>query len=365
MKEAMAIKGFLILADGTVYPGESFGAAGVSEGEVVFNTSMTGYQEILTDPSYCGQIISMTYPLIGNYGVNPQDFESRKPFARGLVVREYCQHPNNWRATSTLADFLLENNIMGLTGIDTRSLTRRLRNQGTMKGILTTDENNLASLVCKARQPDPLDSPDYVGQATTKKEYELGGDGYPVVVVDLGAKQSIINTLVRAGYHVTVVPADTAAADILAKKPRGVLYSNGPGNPKAAPYAVASARALMGKTPLFGICLGHQIFSLALGADTYKLPFGHRGSNHPVKDLATGRVAITSQNHGYAVAEDALARLDVTITHRSLNDGTIEGFKHKFMPIFSVQYHPEAYPGPTDSLHLFDEFKNLMINHSN
>ena len=331
---------------------------------MVFNTSMTGYQEILTDPSYCGQIICMTYPLIGNYGVNPQDFESRKPFARGLVVREYCQHPNNWRATSTLSDFLLENNIMGLAGIDTRSLTRRLRNQGTMKGILTTEEDCLPNLLTKARQSDSHATLDYVRQATTPKAYELGEEGYPVVVVDLGAKQSIINTLLRAGYHVTVVPADTPAADILAKNPRGVVFSNGPGNPKAAPYAVETARALMGKIPLFGICLGHQIFSLALGGDTYKLPFGHRGSNHPVKDLATGKVAITSQNHGYAVAENNLADLDVIITHRSLNDGTIEGFKHKNMPLFSVQYHPEAYPGPTDSLHLFDEFKTLMLHHS-
>ncbi len=359
-KEAMAIKGFLVLKDGTVFEGESFGASRVSTGEVVFNTSMTGYQEILTDPSYCGQIITMTYPLIGNYGINPQDFESRKPFGAGLVVGEYCRHPHNWRATSTLADFLLEYDIPGLTGIDTRSLTRHLRKKGTMMGIVATEAESLQGLLTRAGQLE-AEPADPVSQVTTSKAYELPGKGYPVVVVDLGAKRSIINTLQRAGYRVTVVPAATTASEILARKPRGVLFSNGPGDPKAAPYAVKTARELLGKIPLFGICLGHQIFSLALGCDTYKLPFGHRGSNHPVKDLATGRVAITSQNHGYAVQDEGLMDKDVTVTHRSLNDGTIEGIRHNKMPLFCVQYHPEAYPGPTDSLHLFEEFKKMML----
>ena len=355
------MKGFLILADGTVFAGQSFGAAGTFRGEVVFNTSMTGYQEILTDPSYCGQIITMTYPLLGNYGINPEDFESRRPFSAGIVVREYCHLPNNWRAASTLADFLLEYNIPGLTNIDTRSLTRHLRNRGTMQGMITTDKDNLEDLVAQAQQEGGRGIADPVSRVTTPKAYQVPGEGFPVVVVDLGSKQSIINTLSRAGYAVTVVPADADAGEILARKPRGVLYSNGPGDPKEASYAVASARGLLGKVPLFGICLGHQIFALALGCDTYKLPFGHRGSNHPVKDLATGKVTITSQNHGYAVGEEGLKELDITVTHRSLNDGTIEGLRHNRIPLFSVQYHPEAYPGPTDSLHLFDEFKKMML----
>ncbi len=355
------MKGFLILSDGTVFPGESFGPAGTFGGEVVFNTSMTGYQEILTDPSYCGQIITMTYPLLGNYGINPEDCESRRPFAAGLVVREYCQDPNNWRAASTLADFLLEYDIPGLTGVDTRSLTRHLRQKGTMTGIISTDRKNLEALVLKARQGEFSTVRDPVSRVTAPATYRLPGEGFPVVVVDLGVKKSIVRTLSRAGYAVTVVPAGTGAAEILAQKPRGVLFSNGPGDPKDAPYAVETARGLLGKVPLFGICLGHQVFALALGGDTYKLPFGHRGSNHPVQDLATGKVTITSQNHGYAVEEEGLEERGVAVTHRSLNDGTIEGLRHRDIPLFSVQYHPEAYPGPTDSLHLFDEFKAMML----
>lgn len=355
------MKGFLILADGTVFAGESFGAGGTFGGEVVFNTSMTGYQEILTDPSYCGQIITMTYPLLGNYGMNPEDFESRRPFAAGLVVREYCRSPHNWRATSTLADFLLEYGIPGLTGIDTRSLTRHLRRAGTMPGIISTDEENLEELVRNARERSPGALKDPVSRVTAGEAYTVPGEGFPVVVVDLGAKDSIIKTLSRAGCAVTVVPAGTGAAGILERKPRGVLFSNGPGDPKAAPYAVETARGLLGKVPLFGICLGHQILALALGCDTYKLPFGHRGSNHPVRDLTAGKVVITSQNHGYTVKEEGLEERGAAVTHRSLNDGTVEGFRHREIPLMGVQFHPEAYPGPTDSLHLFDEFKTMML----
>ncbi len=356
------MQGLLVLADGTVFKGKAFGSTKTTaSGEVVFNTSMTGYQEILTDPSYCGQIITMTYPLIGNYGINPEDFESRKPFARGLIVREYCSYPSNWRATSTLDDFLKENDIIGLSEIDTRALTKHLRDKGTMTGIITTENEDIPVLIERAKQAPSLEGIDYVNETTTPKAYEVPGKGKHVAVLDLGAKQSIIRALENLGCQVTVLPADTRAADILALNPNGVLFTNGPGDPKAVTYAIQTARDLLGKIPLFGICLGHQIFALALGADTYKLPFGHRGANHPVKDLSTGKVTITSQNHGFAIKEKTLENLDLEITHRSLNDNTVEGIKHKKLPLFSVQYHPEAYPGPTDSLHLFDRFMEMMV----
>ncbi len=361
IREAMKLKGYLILSDGTLFPGRSFGAPGLTCGEVVFNTSMTGYQEILTDPSYCGQIVTMTYPLIGNYGINPHDFEAEKPFARGMIVREYCRHPNNWRATATLSDYFLEHNILGLAEIDTRALTRYLRYRGTMKGLIAAgDDLNTEELKGWARSLEEEAVPDFVAQVSTSQSYQLPGNGCPIVVMDLGTRKSIVQTLSRAGYRVTVVPATTPPEQILAINPSGVVFSGGPGDPKAAPYAVETARCLLGRFPLFGICLGHLILTLALKGDTYKLPFGHRGSNHPVKELATGRVIITSQNHGYAAKEEAFEAMDVLVTHRSLNDGTIEGMKHRRYPLICVQFHPEAYPGPNDSLHVFDEFKKLM-----
>ncbi len=353
------MQGVLVLADGTVYKGEAFGAKGRSTGEVVFNTSMTGYQEILSDPSYCGQIITMTYPLIGHYGVNDEDMESGKSHARGMIVREYSPVVSNWRATGTLEDFLKEKGIIGLAGIDTRSLTRRLRNKGTMAGIIATEEDP-AHLFAELKETPVLEGTDYVKEVTASSRYELPGNGPCVAVVDLGVKQSILNAFQKAGFRLVVFPAAATADEILSIQPRGVLFTNGPGDPKAVPYAIKTARELMGKVPLFGICLGHQIFALALGADTYKLPFGHRSGNHAVKDLQTGKIYITSQNHGFAVQPSSLAASGAEVTHLSINDNTVEGFIHKDLRLFSVQYHPEAYPGPVDSIHLFDTFFNMI-----
>jgi carbamoyl-phosphate synthase small subunit len=354
------MQAILALEDGTVFTGRAFGARGERWGEVVFNTAMTGYQEILTDPSYCGQIVVMTYPLIGNYGINREDFEAKKSYVRGFVVREECDRPSNWRASYRLSDFLAREGVVGISGIDTRALTCHLRNQGTMRGVLSTECHDPALLVEKAKQCPHLTGQELVPEVATKEIYTLEGKGYRVVLIDLGSKLNIIRHLRERDCEVVVVPPTTTASEILALNPDGILLSNGPGDPVDVPYAIRTTRELIGKRPMFGICLGHQVIALALGAKTYKMKFGHRGANHPVKDLATGKVYITSQNHGFAVDAGSLAGLPVEVCHRNLNDGTVEGIRHKHLPLFSVQYHPEASPGPRESAYLFDQFIDLM-----
>lgn len=352
--------GVLVLEDGTVFKGDAFGATGQSMGEVVFSTSMTGYQEILTDPSYAGQIVNMTYPLIGNYGLNAEDGQSRRPWVRGLVVREACKEPSNWRSVESLSDYLARFEIIGLAGIDTRALTRRIRMQGTMRGVISTLPRDLAdpgSLAAKARALS-LTGPELVRQVSVSQPYHIKGEGPRVVVVDLGVKNNILQRLMGYGLDIVVVPAATGAEAIKAYKPKGVLLSNGPGDPKNVPDTIAAVGELIGSIPIFGICLGHQVLGLALGGDTYKLKFGHRGSNHPVKDLKSGRVYITSQNHGYALKGDSLPG-ELEITLLNLNDNTVEGIRHHSLPIYGVQYHPEAGPGPEDSYYIFDEFVQM------
>lgn len=354
------MQGYLLLEDGTYYVGEVFGATGETVGEVVFNTSMTGYQEILTDPSYCGQIVTMTYPLIGNYGINPQDFESSQPYARGFVVKEWCSHPSNWRSEISIDDFLAKNGIMGIAGIDTRALTRKIRSQGAMKGLITTSMDAVEEILARLTSSPGVFGPQLVKTVTPRETYSIDGQGPRVVVLDFGAKANIIRSLKHYGCQLTVVPATTPAEEIMNLNPQGIMLSNGPGDPTDVPYAVAAVQQLMGKVPIFGICLGHQIIGLALGAQTYKLKFGHRGGNHPVKDLITGRVYITSQNHGFAIDGESLNKSEVEITHINLNDNTVEGLRHKQLPLFSVQYHPEAAPGPEDSAYLFQQFMDLI-----
>ena len=346
----------LVLEDGSIYTGQSFGADGEIGGEVVFNTGMTGYQEILTDPSYSGQIVTMTYPLIGNYGINPFDFESRRPHARGFIVKVYCPEPSNWRAELTLDAFLKQYDIPGIAGLDTRALTKRLRSKGTMRGLITTAADSEAELLERVAAIPDLSGQDFIKGVTTDRVYSEGEGNRHVVLVDFGAKGNIVRRLVAHGCRVTVVPCDITGAEILGMKPDGIMLSNGPGDPKDVPYAVQTVRELQGRLPIFGICLGHQIIGLALGGDTYKLKFGHRGGNHPVKNLLTGKVTITSQNHGFAVRADSLDPAEAIVSHVNVNDGTVEGLRHRRLPIFSVQYHPEAAPGPTDSEYLFDEF---------
>jgi carbamoyl-phosphate synthase small subunit len=371
----------LALEDGTVFHGLSIGAPGTRTGEVCFNTSMTGYQEILTDPSYKGQIVTLTYPEIGNYGVNPRDVESYQPHVSGLVVRELSPIASNFRSRQTLADYLKEHGIPGIARIDTRALTKKLRTQGAMKGVLTT-ELSPADAVDLARAWHGLVGVDYVKEVTCAQPYvwdEQGDDcptyhdlnqlqlnpgldrlpavAYHIVAYDFGIKYNILRRLRERGLGVTVVPATTPPQDVLKLKPDGVFLSNGPGDPAAITYAHQAVRALLGKVPLFGICLGHQILAHAVGASTYKLKFGHRGGNQPVKDLTTGQVKITSQNHGFAVNSDQLDPNEVELTHINLNDGTCEGLRHKGASAFSVQYHPEAAPGPHDATYFFDQFR--------
>lgn len=355
------MRAVLVLADGTEFVGEAFGASADTVGEVVFNTSMTGYQEIVTDPSYSGQIVVLTYPLIGNYGVNPEDSESDRPQIRGLVVKELCDQYSSWRGTMSLNEFLLQHNVVGIQGIDTRQLTRRLREHGTMWGSIGVGDVDTASLMEIARKhSEQMQCHDFVLDVTGKEPYFLDGCGPHIAVVDYGAKRNIVRSLQALGCRVTVVPATMSAADILSFKPDGVVLSNGPGDPKSVPYGQETARQLVGRVPVMGICLGHQLLALGLGADTFKLKYGHRGGNHPVQDTATGRVYITSQNHGYAVAEESLAELPVRVSHLNLNDHTIEGIEHVSEPAFSVQYHPEAKPGPTDSEYIFERFLDMV-----
>ena len=377
------MKVILALADGTVFEGEQFGATGETVGEVVFNTSMTGYQEVLTDPSYKGQIVTMTYPLIGNYGCNEADVESIGPQVEGFVVREYSAYHSNWRSKWSLDTYLAEHNIIGIQGIDTRALTRRLRVHGVMNGCLSTEDLNPESLVAKAKAWHGLVGWDLVQRVTCPNPYAWRnshqlpvtsgqlkrplsgnwkletGNWYKVIALDFGIKYNILRQLTEHGCEVQVVPAKTSAEEILAAEPDGVFLSNGPGDPMPVGYAIETIQGLMGKKPLFGICLGHQLLGLALGGKTFKLKFGHRGANQPVKHFETDKVEITSQNHGFCVDIDSLPN-SVDITHINLNDDTLEGIQHREYPVFSVQYHPEASPGPHDASYLFSRFTEMM-----
>jgi len=364
----------LALADGRVFRGRACGALGEAHGEVVFNTAMTGYQEIMTDPSYRGQLVCMTYPLIGNYGINPEDVESRRPWVNGFIVKEACAYPSSWRGRVAIQDYMVQHGIVGIQGIDTRALTRHLRDHGAQEGIISTVATDAAAVVERAKALPGLVGRDLVGEVSVEASHgwsEGEWDAakgysrpqaarYRVVAFDSGIKRNILRQLSSLGCAVEVVPANTPAAAVLERKPDGVFLSNGPGDPEAVPYLVDTVRGLIGKAPIFGICLGNQILGLAFGGQTFKLKFGHHGANHPVKDLLTGRVEITSQNHGFAVDPKSVEKAGLVETHTNLNDGTSEGMRHRELPVFSVQYHPEASPGPHDSHYLFPRFIELM-----
>ena len=369
------------MEDGRKFYGRVFAGEGETLGEVVFNTAMTGYQEVLTDPSYNGQIVTMTYPLIGNYGVNQEDMESAAIQVEGFIVREYLPYPSNWRSQKSLKEFLKEGQVLGVEGIDTRALTKHIRTAGAMKGILATGDNDPEELLQKVQGYPGLVGRDLVAKVTTSSPYLWDGERgplpwkpgmtgadvwpdrshlYKVVALDYGIKYNILRHLARRDCHIIVLPAQAEPADILALEPDGLFLSNGPGDPAAVTYAINTVRSLLPELPIFGICLGHQLLGLAMGGTTFKLKFGHRGGNQPVQDLRTGKVEITSQNHGFCVDIDSLKGRDVELTHINLNDQTLEGMRHRKLPIYSVQYHPEASPGPHDSTYLFDDFLTLM-----
>jgi carbamoyl-phosphate synthase small subunit len=371
----------LTLEDGRTFPCRSFTGSGEAVGEVVFNTSMTGYQEVLTDPSYSGQMVTMTYPLVGNYGVNPEDVESDRIQVAAFLVKEYQPFPSNFRSTQSLADYLINQGILGVEGLDTRALTRHIRNGGAMRGIISTLDLDPESLTERANAIPSMEGMDLARKVTTSTPYRWANDRPTmladdmkldhtiwqhrdqrpsVVAIDFGLKYNIARCLQRVGFEVIVVPAATDPSIIMAMSPDGLFLSNGPGDPEPVTYGIHTAKALLGRVPLFGICLGNQILGLAMGGRTYKLKFGHRGANQPVKNLATGSVEITSQNHGFAVDMDSLAADDVEVTHINLNDNTVEGIRHRRLPAFAVQYHPEASPGPHDAAYLFDQFRSMM-----
>ena len=376
------MKAILALEDGVHFSGESFGVTGSTTGEICFNTSMTGYQEVLTDPSYCGQIVAMTYPLIGNYGVNEEDNESAQPHVRGFVVGELCKVPSNWRSSASLDEYFKKWNLLGIEGIDTRRLTKHLRTRGAMRAFLSTEVLDPSAASSRAAASAPMEGSDYVKEVSTEKGYlwdpsssesrdwvlpngsveidtTLPAAKYRIVAYDFGIKYNILRRLRQEGFSVEVVNARTSAEEVLARNPDGVFLSNGPGDPAALGYIHQEVRKLTGKKPIFAICLGHQLLGHAFGGKTFKLKFGHRGGNQPVKDLRSGSVAITSQNHGFAVDADSLPA-NVEVTHINLNDGTVEGLRHKEAPVFSVQYHPEAAPGPNDARYFFHEFSSLI-----
>lgn len=375
------MKAILALEDGRTFEGEAFGHVGTTTGEACFNTSMTGYQEIITDPSYRGQIVTMTYPLIGNYGINPEDAESSSPHVRGFIIGELSPVASNWRSRQSLPDYFSEHQIIGIEGIDTRALTKHLRSAGAMRACIST-ELSAEEAVKTAQDSSPMEGSDFVKEVSTQETYLWDGESrewtipnpstdqvgtyrtlpdvkYNIVAYDFGIKYDILRHLRQNGFNVTVVNSRTPAEDVLAMKPDGVFLSNGPGDPAALDYIHEEVKKLLGKIPLFGICLGHQILTHVFGGTTYKLKFGHRGGNQPVKDLRSGKVTITAQNHGFATDSDSLPD-DVEITHINLNDQTVEGFRHKTYPAFSVQYHPEAAPGPNDATYFFEEFAELI-----
>lgn len=380
------MKALLALEDGRTFPCRSFTGAGETGGEIVFNTSMSGYQEVLTDPSYSGQMVTMTYPLIGNYGVNPVDVESDRIHVAAFIVKEYQPFPSNFRSTSPLSDYLEDQGIVGVEGLDTRAITRHIRNTGAMRAYVSTQDLDPDSLVKKARAIPSMAGLDLASSVSTEVPYRWANDlpipietenmplddkvwqanpeRLSVVAFDYGIKYNIIRSLVRKGAEVVVVPAVTDADTVRAMKPDGIFLSNGPGDPEPVTYAVETIKQLLGYRPVFGICLGHQLLGLALEGRTYKLKFGHRGANQPVKNLLTGKVEITSQNHGFAVDVESIRNPDIEVTHINLNDNTLEGFRHKKEPILAVQYHPEASPGPHDAGYLFDEFVKMMHKRS-
>lgn len=368
------MKACIALEDGTVFDGTSFTGHGETTGEVVFNTGMSGYQELLSDPSYKGQIVTMTYPLIGNYGVNEEDMESARVQPEAFIVREYCPFPSNFRATATLAQLLQKYGILGIEGVDTRALTRHIRTAGAMKGIVSTEDLDHASLVAKAQAAPGLVGRDLVREVSCSEPYVWTATGprpgrdftgatagrHRVVAIDYGLKYNQLRMLAERGCQVQVVPCDTDAETILAQNPDGIFLSNGPGDPSGIPGVIDTIRQLLGRKPIFGICLGNQLLGLAYGGKTYKLKFGHRGINQPVKDLTTGRVEITSQNHGFCLDMTSLDEAEVELTHINLNDNSVEGIRHRRYPAFSVQYHPENAPGPRDAVYLFDRFVQMM-----
>ncbi len=357
----MKKEAILALEDGKFYRGYSFGAEGEAYGEIVFNTSMTGYQEILTDPSYKGQMVCMTYPLIGNYGVNTEDVESRQAFVEGFIVKEVSRVYSNWRASEDLGSYLKRGNIVGIEGIDTRDLTKHLREEGAKKGVISTTDLDEKSLIKKAKKSPGLVGRDLIKEVMCQRAYDYNSSGkYRVVAVDSGIKLNILRSLAGRDCQVRVVPATAKKDEILAFKPHGLFLSNGPGDPEALPYIVDTVKSVLDKMPIFGICLGHQILGQAFGGKTFKLKFGHHGGNQPVINLDSRSVDITAQNHGFAVNVDTIPDKNVRMTHVNLNDNTCEGMEHKTLPIFSVQYHPEAAPGPHDASHHFDRFIDMM-----